>query len=95
MPTEEVVDKEVNKETGFLTDTLGKKSAMRLMSMMSMVVACFLGVMVGLSVYYGKGDNHMIGVYLTLIFLLAATAPKALQKYIESGIITKVDKSVS
>ena len=63
---------------GFLKDGNGKPSSMRLM--------CFLALFA--SIWFGWMTLHsnvasQNGVYITSGFLLAAFAPKALQKFIE------------
>ncbi len=63
---------------GFLKDGNGKPSSMRLM--------CFLALFA--SIWFGWMTLHsnvasQNGVYITMAFLLAAFAPKALQKFIE------------
>lgn len=72
-----------DKETGFTTDHTGKSSMMRVMSAAFGGTSVIIALVVTASIYQGQGSEHMIGVYLSLLFLLAATAPKALQKYIE------------
>jgi len=73
----------MSKKDNFLCDHTGKRSSMRLMSVMFAIVSCVIALILAASIYYDQGDNHMVGVYLSVVFLLAATAPKALQKYIE------------
>lgn len=66
-----------------MEDHKGQKSMMRLMSGLFAVTSVIVALLLSWSIYNGTGDNHTIGIYLTVLFLLAATAPKALQKYIE------------
>ena len=64
--------------TNLFTDGAGKASTMRLMSLIAL----------GASIWFGwialtSKTPSETGVYITTAFLLAAFAPKALQKYIE------------
>ncbi len=67
------------KPTSFLEDNNGNKSSMRLMSFIALVASIGFGLIALL--HKGAGIN---GVYITSAFLLAAFAPKALQKFIET-----------
>jgi hypothetical protein len=64
--------------TGFLKDARGKPSSMRLMCF----VALFASIWFGWITLHSNtaGQN---GVFITTGFLLAAFAPKALQRFIE------------
>ena len=62
----------------FLQDTDGKRSTMRLMSFISLFVSIGFGVLT--LVHPGAGIE---GLYITFGFLVAAFAPKALQKMVE------------
>jgi len=64
---------------GFLKDADGKPSSMRLMS----VIAVFASIWFGWMTLYSNMTSQN-GVYITTAFLLAAFAPKALQKFIEN-----------
>lgn len=64
---------------GFLRDAEGKPSSMRLMS----VVALFASIWFGWITISSTTENQN-GVFITTAFLLAAFAPKALQKFIEN-----------
>ena len=66
---------------GLLTDDLGKKSMMRLMSLIALVASIWFG-WITLTDANTSGNE---GVYITTAFLLAAFAPKALQKFIENS----------
>ncbi|WXT99930.1 MAG: hypothetical protein Ctma_0636 [Catillopecten margaritatus gill symbiont] len=71
---------DTNKK-GYLCDEEGQKSSMRLMSMMSLIVAVLFS---GIVVYKGDAtDNVMI---IIVFFLLAAFAPKAVQKFAEKKL---------
>lgn len=61
----------------FLTDDAGHPSSMRLMSMF----ALFGALAFGWSTI--QTPDNMAGVYVTIGFLTAAFAPKALQKFVE------------
>ena len=63
---------------GFLRDNEGKPSSMRLMSF----IALFSSIWFGWITINGNETNQN-GIYITTAFLLAAFAPKALQKFIE------------
>ncbi len=65
--------------TGFLRDDDGKPSSMRLMN----VIALFASIWFGWVTLNGDLPNQT-GVYITSAFLIAAFAPKALQKFIEN-----------
>ena len=64
---------------GFLKDADGKPSSMRLMS----VIALFASIFFGWMTIESDAPNQN-GVFITTAFLLAAFAPKALQKFIEN-----------
>ena len=64
---------------GFLKDADGNPSSMRFMSVIALFASIWFGWM--------TLDSNMTsqnGVYVTTAFLLAAFAPKALQKFIEN-----------
>ena len=65
---------------GYLTDDHGHPSSMRLMSMVALMAAIAFGLITLLH----EEANGINGVYLTVSFLLAAFAPKALQKFAEA-----------
>ncbi len=67
--------------TGLLTDDHGKRSMMRLMSFISILAAIAIGLITVLADQNQGNDGGLI----TGSFLLAAFAPKALQKYIENS----------
>ncbi len=65
---------------GYLTDDQGHPSSMRLMSMVALIAAIAFGLITLLH----ASANDENGLYLTASFLVAAFAPKALQKFAES-----------
>ena len=69
------------RKTGFLEDHHGNPSSMRLMSITSLAASIIFGV---LSVLHPGAQEDTNGLYITMAFLLAAFAPKALQKFAEA-----------
>ena len=65
---------------GFLTDDHGNPSSMRLMSVVALIAAIAFGL---ITLLHSKA-NAENGLYLTGLFLIAAFAPKALQKFAEA-----------
>jgi len=76
----EVTQKMQNKE-GLLTDDQGKRSMMRLMSFIALIASIWFAWMTLTDSITTSNE----GVYITTAFLLAAFAPKALQKFIENS----------
>jgi len=76
-------ESKTNEETrvrcqSWLEDDQGNPSSMRLMSMLALVVAAILAF---IEIFYdGGADRH---TELVLYFLVAAFAPKAVQKFAE------------
>ncbi|MEM7206349.1 MAG: hypothetical protein AAF434_00865 [Pseudomonadota bacterium] len=71
---------------GYLEDNQGNPSSMRLMSM----VALFASIVFGFIAITHEGSASTTnGVYITVAFLLAAFAPKALQKFAEAKMPVK------
>lgn len=70
-------------QTGMLEERPGRTSAMRVMSMIALVAAIVFGGLV----VTGEGEASGPGVYIVFGFLLAAFAPKALQKFAENSPI--------
>ncbi len=66
------------KKPGFLTDYNGKPSSMRLMSWVALFTAIIFGW-----ITLTQKDNQTTGVQITFGFLIAAFAPKAVQKFAE------------
>ncbi len=66
---------------GFLQENHGHNSAMRLMSFIALISAITFG---GLTLI--KPEIKDVGVQLTYSFLVAAFAPKAVQKFAENRV---------
>ena len=71
-----------SEEKGFLEEAPGEKSSMRLMSMVALAAAVTFGLLMILHEGARNGEN---GLYITFGFLLAAFAPKAVQKFAEES----------
>ena len=71
---------------GFLEDDRGNPSSMRLMSIIALIGSIVFGLVSILHPVANKGAN---GLYITMAFLLAAFAPKALQKFAEMRVPPK------
>ncbi len=67
-----------DKDKRFLSDDQGNPSSMRLMSMLALIVAAALAFVEA----FGWGSNES-KTELVLYFLVAAFAPKAVQKFAE------------
>ena len=65
---------------GYLDDHQGNASSMRLMS----VIALFASIVFGFLSLLGPAKNDPNALYITTAFLIAAFAPKALQKFAEA-----------
>ena len=63
----------------FFSDNNGNPSAMRLMSMLALIVASFLAIVQ----VFNIGNTESNDTELVLYFLIAAFAPKAVQKFAE------------
>lgn len=70
-----------NGPKGTLEESPGRTSAMRVMSMISLVAAIVFAGMV-----ITGDDARQFGVYIVFGFLIAAFAPKALQKFAERDL---------
>ncbi len=70
-----------NETNGLLTDDRGKRSMMRLMSFIALIASVWFAWMT----LTDSNTTSNEGVYITTAFLLAAFAPKALQKFIENS----------
>ena len=65
---------------GFLDDHNGQSSSMRLMSFVALLMAFAFGLIAALH----PTANDANALYLSIGFLIAAFAPKALQKFAEA-----------
>jgi len=76
-------------KTTFFQEDNGNRSSMRLMCFVSLITAIICGILVTI----GKGTSD--GVIITFGFLVAAFAPKAVQKLAEANIenVTKNKKT--
>lgn len=75
----------VEQTVGFLDESEGNRSSMRLFCFISLIASiCF-----GLLTLLNEATNASIGLYMTMGFLLAAFAPKALQKFMEEKLPVK------
>ena len=70
---------QITEKTGFLEDNQGNPSSMRLMSVIALIASIVFGLLTTLL----PADQGINGLYITMAFLLAAFAPKALQKFAE------------
>lgn len=66
---------------GLLTDDQGKRSMMRVMSLVALIASIWFGWMT----LTDANTTSNEGVYITTAFLLSAFAPKAVQKFIENS----------
>ena len=73
-----------NKDTGYLTDNQGNRSSIRLMSVIALVASVIFG--------YMELKSGASPPYITMLFLISAFCPKALQKFIEDNFQTKKEK---
>ena len=69
------------KKLGYLEDHNGNPSSMRLMSVISLFASIAFGLV---TILHSGASNNENGLYITIAFLLAAFAPKALQKFAEA-----------
>lgn len=63
---------------GYMTDDQGNPSSMRLMSMLAFLVAAALALVEAFGLGSGESKTELV-----LYFLVAAFAPKAVQKFAE------------
>ena len=74
------------RRVGLLEDDEGNLSSMRVMSFIALITSIILAGMTvqsSLESVEAKKKDHTIGVNITIAFLVAAFAPKAIQKYAE------------
>ncbi len=79
-PAEPQTAQPTRTPSGFLKDATGKPSSMRLMSIVALFASIWFGWITLHTSSSTAGEN---GLIITGSFLLAAFAPKALQKFIE------------
>ncbi len=82
---QEPTAEEPDEKYGMFHDDNGNRSVMRVMSIIALVAAIWFG---WLTLTDSITSNNE-GIYLTTAFLLAAFAPKALQKFIENSYPSK------
>lgn len=70
-----------NNKTGFFLEDNGNKSWMRAMCFVALLMSIAFGYLTII-----KGAAAGDGLYITLMFLVAAFAPKAVQKFAETKI---------
>ncbi len=73
------------QKPGYLEDHQGNPSSMRLMSVIALFASIVFGLIATLHSEASKSEN---GLYITIVFLIAAFAPKALQKFAEAKFPT-------
>ena len=69
------------QKSGYLENDQGNYSSMRLMSMIALFASIAFGL---ITILHSAATQNLNGLYITIAFLLAAFAPKALQKFAES-----------
>lgn len=74
-------DKQSAQKSGYLDDDNGNPSSMRLMSVIALIASIGFGI---ISIFHTAASTNENGLYVTFAFLLAAFAPKALQKFAEA-----------
>ncbi|NOQ34300.1 MAG: hypothetical protein GQ569_00205 [Methylococcaceae bacterium] len=79
----EIDDEIIYEPKGFLEEEPGRKSSMRAMSFIALLASVMFGLM---TLMYAAGEAQQTGLFITFGFLLAAFAPKALQKFAETKI---------
>jgi len=71
----------VTDKIGFLEDDRGNPSSMRLMSVVALIASIAFGL---ITVMHPVASQNTNGLYITMAFLIAAFAPKAVQKFAEA-----------
>ena len=74
------------RKIGFFQEDNGNYSSMRLMSFISLIASTVFGYLTLKMSIVHVTSNSDVGLYLTFGFLLAAFAPKAVQKFIENKV---------
>ena len=70
-----------SQKPGYLEDHNGQPSSMRLMSMIALIASIVFGF---IALLHPGVSNEANALYIPTLFLIAAFAPKALQKFAES-----------
>jgi len=78
-------NKQPAQKPGYLDDDKGTPSSMRLMSMVALIASIAFGI---ITIFHTVNGKNLNGLYITFAFLLAAFAPKALQKFAEAKFPT-------
>lgn len=76
------------RKPGFFEEDHGGRSSMRLMCFVALLASIVFGLLTILLNANGKPDGGT-GIYITLAFLVAAFAPKAVQKFAEAKVSTR------
>jgi len=77
-------------KVGFFDESEGIRSSMRMM--------CFISLMIAAAVTFfsiGTKQLDVNVIAVVVLFVVAAFAPKAIQKYAESDVVTKLSKTTS
>ena len=77
----------MGNKVGFLQEDVGVNSSIRLMSMLSLLGSILFGCATLYISAIGKSDNGN-GILITFGFLIAAFAPKVIQKFAEERLNT-------
>lgn len=78
-------NKQPAQKPSYLEDDKGNPSSMRLMSMVALIASIAFGI---ITIFHTVDGKNLNGLYITFAFLLAAFAPKALQKFAEAKFPT-------
>uniref|UniRef100_Q3APM9 Uncharacterized protein n=1 Tax=Chlorobium chlorochromatii (strain CaD3) TaxID=340177 RepID=Q3APM9_CHLCH len=72
-----------SRRARFFEEDNGSLSSMRLMSFVALIAAILFGA---LTLTFDTSENNGTGLYITLMFLVSAFAPKAVQKFAEQKL---------
>lgn len=75
-------------KVGFFDESEGVKSSMRLMCFISLMIAASISFF---SIWTKQLDVNVIAI--VVLFVVGAFAPKAIQKYAESDVVTTLSKT--
>ena len=73
------------QKPGLLDDHQGTPSSMRVMSFIALFASIAFGL---ITILHSAASQNENGIYITISFLIAAFAPKALQKFAEAKFPT-------